>query len=117
MKRLIFAALFCMAPLTACETLPTPAAVADSTIVDERAALSLELAYKAARIAVETSVDAGLIKGPTAELFDVRNDRAYAAVKAVRAAYQAGNSQDYLTMAAIARIAISDLLALTGKNR
>lgn len=95
---------------------PAPSAVADKTVLDEQGALAAELAYKAARIAVETGVDAGLIKGATASRVASLDSKAYAALGKVRAAYRAGNAASYASALTEARTAISALLALTGKG-
>lgn len=95
---------------------PAPAAVADRTTLDESAALTAELAYKAARVSVETGVDAGFIKGATAAKVATLDSAAYAALGKVRAAYRAGNASTYSSALTEARGAISALLALTGKG-
>lgn len=110
-----------MLALSACNGVPSPApsspaVIADQTILDEKALTGLELAYKAARIAVETGVDAGLIKGQTAVRFAELDNKAYAALGAARRAYEAGNSQSYGSAIVLANSAITDLLSLTGKG-
>lgn len=94
----------------------SPAAVANSTVLDEQGALAAELAYKAARVAVETGVDAGFIKGATAANVAKIDQRAFAALGVVRKAYAAGNATSYASALTMARVAISDLLNLTGKT-
>ena len=94
----------------------SPAAVADSTVLDEQGALAAELAYKAARVAVETAVDAGLIRGPAAAKIAKLDRQAFAALGVVRKAYAAGNAASYASALTAARSAISDLLTLTGKT-
>jgi hypothetical protein len=95
---------------------PPPATVADKTVLDEQGILACELAYKAARIAVETGVDAGLIKGQAATRFASLDNRAYAALGVARAAYRTGNAASYAEALRQAQTAISGLLALTGKG-
>jgi hypothetical protein len=90
----------------------SPAAVANTTVLDEQAALGVELAYKAARTAVEVGVDAGLIKGARATQFAALDNKAYKAVTTARRAYQAGNATDYATGLSQARLAVADLLSL-----
>ena len=104
------------APLLAGLTPPPPATYADRTILDEQAASGVELAYKAARIAVETGVDGGLIVGENASRFRVLNRQAYAAVQTARAAYAAGNAQTYGAAVAEAKSLINQMLTLTGRN-
>lgn len=108
-------ACFVVIPLTgvtACTALQLggPANVASSTTADERAALAIELAYKAARTAVELAVDNGLISTPEQKkVWRERNRRAYAAVQKVEAGYTAANGAE-------ASAAITALLNLTGKD-
>lgn len=89
-----------------------PVEAADSTVLDEQAALAVELAYKAARLAVETGVDAGAIRGEQATRFAELDNQAFAAVQAARRAYRAGNAVSYGAALAEARGAIADILAL-----
>ena len=115
MKRLILAlALAC----GACTTIPAPGTVANQTVLDERTALAVELAYKAARLATETATDAGLIRGATAATVARLDRAAYGAVGAVRSAYQAGNAADYLSALTQAQRAVQALVAaLEGVGR
>lgn len=109
MKRLILAAaLACSACVG---TLPGPNTVADRTTLDERLALGAELAYKAARLAVEVATDAGAIRGNRATLVAAADERAYAALGAVRAAYEAGNASSYATAITRAQEAVDALLS------
>lgn len=121
MQRLLFAPLLaaalvlpgCTGIMSRLSAVPaSPAAVANSTTLDEQGALAVELAYKAARIAMETAVDAGLVKGSRATSVAAADNKAYAAVQVARRAYMAGNATDYATGLASARLAIADLLAL-----
>ena len=118
MKRLIALALLCALP--ACRTVntipPPPAAVADQTVLDEQGALAAELAYKAARVAIETGVDAGFIRGTAAARIAVLDAKAYAALRIVRRAYEAGNAASYTAALTTARVAVAELLTLTGKT-
>lgn len=119
MKRFTFLAALALAGCTpgGIASIPdSPAAVANSTTLDEQGALAAELAYKAARIAVETGVDAGAIKGATATRFAALDSKAYAALGKVRAAYRAGNAATYASALTEARSAVSALLDLTGKG-
>lgn len=92
---------------------PAPVAVAQTTKLDEQVALSVELAYKGARLAVSTGIKAGLIKGALAGRIAAADDTAYKAVVAVRAAYDAGNAASYDIAAERARAAIADIITLT----
>lgn len=122
MKRLIalclpLALMACGGVTSAINSIPaSPAAVADSSTLDEQGALAAELAYKAARVAVETGVDAGLIRGATAAKVAKLDRQAFAALGLVRKAYDAGNAASYTSALTAARAAISDLLTLTGKT-
>ena len=120
MKRLLLAvgasiALAACTPAGLADIPPAPSAVADKTVLDEQGVLAVELAYKAARLAVETAVDAGVIHSERATLFAALDKRAYAAVQAVRTAYAAGNATSYANALVTARSAVEQLLALTGK--
>src|SRR3546814_20344253 len=86
MRRLILAAAMVLA-LPACSTLSGggPVLVTQATALDEKIAVSVELAYRAARLAMETGVDAGLIKGARAAQVAALDNQAYSAVQAVRA--------------------------------
>ena len=95
---------------------PAPGAIADKTVLDEQGALAAELAYKAARIALETGVDAGVIRGATAARIAALDAKAYAALRVVRRAYEAGNATSYAAALVTVRAAIADLLTLTGKT-
>src|SRR6478735_3364815 len=88
----------------------SPGEVADTTVLDERAALSTELAYKALRLALETAADAGALTGDRARQVATLENRAYAAVLAVRAAYRAGNARTYATAVDEARASIAAAL-------
>lgn len=86
MKRLAL----CLA-LASCTNpaLPGPSTVANATTLDERGALAAERAYQAiASLMLAT----GAAKLPAVKDAD---RRAYAVVKAVRAAYDAGNATTY----------------------
>jgi len=114
MKRLLCAVALSAAVLTgACQfgTVPTPSSVAQSTVLDEQVAITAELAYKAARTAVEVAVDAGLLKGRRAAAVAAADNRAYAAVQAVRAAYRTGNAASYATAATEAQNAVTAMLS------
>ncbi len=95
----------------------TPSDAANGTILDERAALSVELAYKAQAKLLETAVDAGLLKGNRAAVAATFDIRAKSAVDAVRAAYDAGNAQSYNAAIDEARSAIEAAVnTISGEN-
>jgi hypothetical protein len=94
----------CGADTTPVAKLPAPAEVANATTLDEQTALAIELAYQAA---AQTMLVTGAAKIPAVKAAD---QRAYTAVKAVRAAYDAGNASSYLTATVDARAAVASLL-------
>lgn len=73
-----------------------PAAIADRTLLDEKAMAGVELAYRSMRVALEAAVDTGLIRGDRARLAAQMERRAFSAVEALHAAYDAGNAETYL---------------------
>lgn len=91
---------------------PAPAALADKTALDEQAALSVELAYHASALTLRTAFRAGLLKGDAAARAAAADNTAYAAVKAVRAAYDAGNATSYAASLIKARDAVTFTLTL-----
>jgi hypothetical protein len=114
--------------LAACATLPAtgldtaaavadatvttkPADVASTTVLDEQAALGVELAYKAFRTALEVATDAGVLRGTAATQAADLDARAYLAVLAVRGAYRSGNATSYGQAVTDARAAITAALA------
>lgn len=120
MKRLIvaFAAPMTLALSGCAGFMPpqSPSQAADSVILDERAALAIELAYNAAGTALEAALDAGLITGSNLDIAREANGRAYGAVLATRAAYDAGNADSYDAALEQSRVAISQMLtAVKGK--
>lgn len=121
MKRFIIAAALALS-LPGCAglgalmgTSPPPAQAAQLTVWDEQGAIGVELAYKAARLAMETAVDAGFLKGENATRAMAADNAAFAAVTAVRAAYRAGNAQSYGIAMAEARAAVTSMLAAIGR--
>lgn len=104
-------ALVLLVPLTACTQLPTPSTAANATVLDEKAAIGVELAYKGARIAMETLVDAGVITGEKAAKVAALDSKAFAATQAVQAAYKAANAASYDAAVLRAHEAITGFLA------
>lgn len=93
-------------------TIAPPSAVTSRTTLDERAAIAAENAYQAAAGAVLTARRAGLLSDATwAEV--KRVDRvAHGRVRAVRAAYDAGNAGSYAEATERAWSAIRGLFGL-----
>lgn len=114
---LLMAAVASLAACTGQLPPPTPVALADTTTIDERAALTVEIAYKATGALVEAAVDAGRIKGATALRVDAIDAEAARWVGAARSAYDAGNAAGYAEAAAKAGPLIAQLrsLVLGGK--
>lgn len=115
MKKMFLAVMLACAPLalTACDfgTVQSPGSVANTTVLDEKLAIGAELAFKGARTAAEVAVDAGLLKGAKAAQVNVAREKAYAAVQAVRQAYQAGNASTYSDLAEKAQTAVAEFLS------
>lgn len=84
------------APVTPGAVASGPAPLAQRTAADERALLAAELAYKAARLAVETAADAGLVTPARAPAVADADMRAYGALLALREAYKGANANDWL---------------------
>ena len=106
-----------MVPLSSCaslgvERLPSsPSELSDRTKLDEQAALTATLAYTAAARAAALAIETGLVSDPeTIALIGDVNRKAYAGVRAVAVAYQAGNADDYVAAVQSARADISALL-------
>lgn len=95
---------------------PAPATIADRTVLDEQALLAVELAYKAERLAIETAVDAGLIKGDRANMLAGLDNRAFLAVTSARAAYSTGNAASYREALTEAAAAVSAAVAAIKGN-
>lgn len=119
MRKLIIA-LFAPLALAACATVPSvppaPADVADTTVLDERGAIAVESAYRAAGLALEMAADTGLLRGEAAARAARLEQRAYDAVLAARAAYDAGNAASYATALINARAAVAAaLVAINGE--
>lgn len=114
-RYLVAAAVALSLPLAGCAgfgSIPTsPGQVAEGTVLDERAAIAVELAYKASRTALEIAVDAGLLRGERAAQAAALDNRAYSAVQAARAAYRGANAASYYQAVDEARAAIAAALA------
>ncbi len=94
-----------------------PVTYADQTKIDEQVGLTVTLAYTAAARAAALAISTGLVKDrATIARIGHLDQRAYNAVLAVRAAYEAGNSANYLSALTQAQAAIADLLAAVKGN-
>ncbi len=94
----------------------SPAAVANSTKLDESALLVAETSYKVARTIIETAADEGRLKpGLAAKFFRLNGDVNAVLVKA-RTAYDAANSSSYFALIDQARPLIDQLWALLSEQ-
>ena len=116
MKRLFVAmAALC---LCACAAVPTPppppVAIADQTTLDEQIGLGATTAYRGAvavaRLANRVKPFSPSTRTKAAEL----DAKAFAAIAAMRAAYEAGNATDYRTAAGKARDLAEQIISLVG---
>lgn len=115
MHKLILAiAAFLAVPLTACQTVipTTPVIVANSTVLDEKAALAIETAYAASARTAALLIKTGVIKDTaTIATIGKLDNQAYAAVKLSREAYNAGNASSYAAALPQALTAVRALYA------
>lgn len=114
MRMLLFALAALALPACSMPMAEPPANTANATIVDEQAALSVELAYQAAATAVLTADRAGVIPAAARSRIAAADRRAYAAVRSARAAYDTGNADSYATALPRARAAVADFLSSIG---
>lgn len=90
---------------------PAPSTIADRTKVDEQAGLTVTLSYVAASRLAALSIRTGVVSDPaTIRRIGEADNRAKAAVDAVRAAYLTANSDSYASALANARVAVGLLL-------
>lgn len=114
MKPLFLLPLFAIAACAPMSTgsLPPPSEITEHTVLDEKAGLSVELAYQAANLAARTANRAGVLSPSTkARLADL-DTAAYNAVLNARMAYDLGNSQSYAEATVKAQGIIRQILAL-----
>lgn len=109
MKRILALAL--VASLSACALTPPPAPVdvADKTALDEQAGITATVAYTAASRLGLALARAGIIDKAKFKALDARG---YAAVLAIKAAYDAGNSASYFAAIEQAKAATAQISAL-----
>jgi hypothetical protein len=82
--------------LPGCATLQQgPRAAADQTMLDEQVSIAVEASYQAAAQILLAQVKAGKLTGVELEKAEAYEAKAFAAVLAMRAAYDAGNSADF----------------------
>lgn len=92
-------------------SLPIPSEVADKTAIDEQAATGFNLAYTAAARSAVLARKAGLISAAQWPKVKAMDNRAYAALQGVRAAYRAGNAADIAKAVEEARIAFNAFIS------
>ena len=105
--------------VAACETTPpdNPQEAANTIILDEQAATTINLAYTAAAKAAVIAIETGVVTDTeTVRRIGQLNAKAYAAVGAANAAYDAGNSDSYMAAIAEARSAITAIMDLITKS-
>lgn len=99
MRGIILAAALLMLPISGCSTLgappPTPATYAQLTTADEQVAVTAHQGYKAFRLAVETGVKAGFIKGAVATKVADLDNLLFTGLTAIDNAYAAGNATSF----------------------
>lgn len=91
---------------------PAPIVVADRTMIDERAALGVELAYQAAALSLRTAIRADLLSPAARAHAQSAEAKAYLAVTAARAAYDTGNAASYPVAIAQAQQAVAALQSI-----
>lgn len=100
---------------TAAGSMPSgPAALANSTTLDEKAAITAETAYSAASLLGAKLADAGLIDRAK---FRAADQTGYTALLAVRAAYKAGNADGFAAAILQLNAAVMDIKSIAkGSN-
>ena len=92
MKKLLLAAALAVLPLGGCATIPVPGAVADQIVMDEQGRITAGLLYVTASRLGNALCPSG--SGCRRD-FQQLDAVAYSALERVRAAYAAGNADDY----------------------
>lgn len=96
MRKLLMAVALAVAPLTACQTVPTsPAEIAADAIIDEQTVIGAQLTYKSWRLGLEAAVQAGLVKGDAARRARELDLKFYTALQATERAYEARNATSF----------------------
>jgi len=98
-----------VAPLAGCAVLDNPSNVANQTVLDEQVGIGTEAAYTAASTLGLALAKAKVID---AAKFKALDNQAFSALVAVRTAYQAGNSTEYLSAAERVYSAVAQIKAL-----
>lgn len=82
---------------------------ADATVLDEKIGIGAESAYAAGSTLGRRLAEAGLIDKAK---FKAADNKAYQALRVMRAMYDAGNADGYLTAAMKVHAAVADIRAL-----
>ena len=109
---ILSAGLAACGPLSPPSNILPPSVFAERTVLDEQAALGVELAYQAQALSVRTALRSGLLTGANAAKAAAIDAKAYAALKLVRSAYDAGNAQDYVSALLEARNLVTQSINL-----
>lgn len=92
-------ALAASGSLSACVTgvavPPPPVALAESTTMDEKTSLAIEVLYRGLGGLLEAAIDGGRLKGEAAVRADRIDGKIAFYVAMARAAYDAGNAESY----------------------
>jgi len=118
MLKTLVAALCAPLLLVSCAPMAgTPTELANTTIVDERAALGVETLYKGWVAMVDTALDLDLLRGERAARVEALDKDIYAAVQVARQAYDAGNAASYADATARVTALIATASALIQGDR
>lgn len=116
---MLVAALLLPAALAGCGgggagAIPTsPAAVADGTVLDEKAAITAETAYTAASTLGLRLAEAGIIDRAK---FKAADERAYRATLLVRGAYITGNAETFASAISQVNDAVAEIRELAKRE-
>lgn len=116
-KHLVFIVSGLSLALAACNvpiaSIPTsPVEVANSTTIDDSAAIAVESLNKAWLTLIDVGINAGVIKGDTATKVLAIDDRITQAITAARLAYAAGNAETFTEALRKLRAAVDEGSAL-----
>jgi len=102
-KLILIVAASLSIPLAACNTVPTElnTGVLSHTLTDEKALYAAEAAFKGVSLALNSAVDAGLLKGTNAAKAKTYYDGAYAALLKARELQRVGNTGSAAEQAAV----------------
>jgi hypothetical protein len=121
MRKLLLAVCLFALPVAACSTLetgtvPAPGTYTNKTVLDEKIAITAHNAYKAWRLAVETGINAGYIKGQLAVRIANVDNQLYSALTVVDQAYATGNAASYAEAIDKFNAALNDGRAIFGSK-